>query len=1115
VFSRLSRAARRPLWTILAGLCLLVACAGGAGPALGQTIGDASLQESRASLPPGMPFPSEHYPAAAYGGTSRNWAVTQDMRGVIYLGGKMGLFAYDSERWTRLPLPGQPGSNVVRSLTVDSSGTLYVGLSGDLGMVTQAQSSSPTYRSLIGPDSSAPDFDDIWSTFRCDGATYFQAREALFRWDGDSLDYVSTEAGIHTAFCVSGTVFVRDFDRGLLSLRPSAFQKGKPPSDDRLVQAASYTRRDSVAADPFRMAPGGNRFTDTSVHVMLRRPDGSILVGTGTDGLYVLRSTGLERLETPINDRLREYRLYTGERIADGVYALSTIGGGIFLINDDAELLRHLEPDRELAGSTGNDLHVGRDGQLWIAFHNAGLQRINVLSSVTRFSGRHGLSGLIEWITRHDDSLYVGTGDGAYLFSASDSYSDTPFLPIEDVPPVLDFTSTSEGLLAATTFGLYVIDGRTARQITDETVFTSIASEEVGGRFYLGMRDGLAVMNSINSEPTRLPFLDSPVRSVKEDNSGTLWIPRDSVITRITLSDEALSAPFPLPGSDLIGRTWTVGASDGLKSPVSSVVTCGRAVYAFRRSGLQRLIQNGDRTLVRTDSTFLSGIDGSGDFFYLRTPENRPLWAGRGDQVYRSPPACGTDRAPEWRSVPQLNFPKSQSVVFHADTTGVAWVSDGNQLYRYNLRTRSEVFNDFRPIVTAVRHIGTDSLTYSGIPGPARRAKGDRPRFTLDFSQNDLRIDVAAPIYNTLSETEYQYRINGRSEDWSAWTTEPQITLTSLPEGVYSLHLRAKTERGEIRRGGPFVFRILPPWYRTSGAYFIYATLFALAIGGILYARSLYLENRRRREQAAQLRREEQRNRHLNTMNERLREANEKLRQANELKESFLASTSHELRTPLSSILGYADVLENEAPEDVQTFVDAIQDSGERLLSTLNRLLHLSGLRSGTYDVYYEPVDFTDLVQTIADDYRPQAEEKGLAFQVDMPDGRVESVTDRTACGQIIRNLLDNAIKFTHEGEVTLRLEDRHDAVRVTIQDTGVGISPEFRPKLFEDFEQESKGLTREYAGSGIGLAVSKRFADLVDATIELDSEPDVGTTVTVAFPRRTNGDGPADVDAS
>jgi signal transduction histidine kinase len=98
---------------------------------------------------------------------------------------------------------------------------------------------------------------------------------------------------------------------------------------------------------------------------------------------------------------------------------------------------------------------------------------------------------------------------------------------------------------------------------------------------------------------------------------------------------------------------------------------------------------------------------------------------------------------------------------------------------------------------------------------------------------------------------------------------------------------------------------------------------------------------------------------------------------------------------------------------------------------------------------------------------------------------------------------------------VSVRLADRHEAVRVTIEDTGVGISPEFQPKLFEDFEQESKGLTREYAGSGIGLAVSKRFADLVDASIEIDSEPDVGTTVSVDFPRRSNGSGLADPDPS
>jgi signal transduction histidine kinase len=276
-------------------------------------------------------------------------------------------------------------------------------------------------------------------------------------------------------------------------------------------------------------------------------------------------------------------------------------------------------------------------------------------------------------------------------------------------------------------------------------------------------------------------------------------------------------------------------------------------------------------------------------------------------------------------------------------------------------------------------------------------------------------------------------------------------------------------------------------------------------VAGVLYGAALYRENQRRREQAQHLRRQRQRNQHLNTMNDRLREANEKLRQANELKESFLASTSHELRTPLSSILGYADVLEDEAPDDLQTFVDAIQDSGERLLHTLNRLLYLSGLRSGTYDAYREPTDLADLVTSIADDYAERADGKGLDLVVQVPSRPVTTVTDRTAAGQILRNLVDNAVKFTYEGEVIVTLADREDRVIVTVRDTGVGIGPEFQSQLFEDFQQESKGLTREYPGSGIGLAVSKRFADLIDASIEIESEPDRGTEVRVSFPRQSD----------
>jgi signal transduction histidine kinase len=1072
-----------------------------------------------------MPFPSQHYPAGTYGGNSRTWAVAQGPRGVIYLGGKGGLFAFDAERWRQLPLPGSSSDQIVRSLAVDTAGTVYVGREGDFGMMQP--DTAAAYRSLTDGHPSLPAFDEVWSTFRCRGATYFQTRAALFRWDGQSLQHVSTDAGIHTAFCVDGSVFVRDFDRGLLVLQ-SPTPPPSPPSAPITKTSLSPADEPSDTA-ALRLVPvaGGDAFQNRPVRAMLPRPDGSVLVGTSTDGLFVLRPSGAERLDAPVNNRLAEHRLYRGIRFGDGVYALSTIGGGIFLVNAQGRLLRHLEPDVELEGSTGNDLHRGRDGQLWIAFHNAGLQRLDVLSSVTRFGSRHGLSGLIDSIVRHNGVLYVGTGAG--LFRLDDGSGTTParFEPVPGVPPVLDLAASPEGVLAATAFGLHLVsdderdndergddptrDDPTrdvqVRAMTEDAVFGIIPSDIVDGRYYLGTRTGVSVLPSIGSTPISLPYVDAQVRTLTEGPDGGLWIPGDSTLTRLSFRG-SLSSSFSSAIEKQDVRRDVLGPDDGLPSPIGSVTTCGDNVFLLNRSGLHRLVGDDGRMRARPDTAFFESLKGEGPFFYLHIQERGSLWAGRGHRVYRSPPVCGRTGRPKWTSVPRLHFPKSQSVAFHADPSGIAWVSDGSRLFRHDLRADRPLFTDFEPFVTAVYRISDGDAVATGIPGSQRSAPPPSPRtprFTLPYAQNNLRVEVAAPVFNTFSETEYQVRVEGRTGEDASWTTEASETLTNLSEGTYTIRTRARTERGDVRQGPPLTFRILPPWYRTTAAYAAYALLFGLAVAGVLYGAALYRENQRRREQAQHLRRQRQRNQHLNTMNDRLREANEKLRQANELKESFLASTSHELRTPLSSILGYADVLEDEAPDDLQTFVDAIQDSGERLLHTLNRLLYLSGLRSGTYDAYREPTDLADLVTSIADDYAERADGKGLDLVVQVPSRPVTTVTDRTAAGQILRNLVDNAVKFTYEGEVIVTLADREDRVIVTVRDTGVGIGPEFQSQLFEDFQQESKGLTREYPGSGIGLAVSKRFADLIDASIEIESEPDRGTEVRVSFPRQSD----------
>jgi len=1039
-------------------------------------IAQSATAPSAAAQPPasmqgGMPFPSRYYSGDDYNGTSRNWAVTQDSRGIVYLGNKEGLYTYDGEQWRSLTLPESLGSHTVRSLSVDSTDRVFVGLGNDFGLLTSDSTHLPTYQSLAShvPDSLRP-FKDVWTTFSTDQGTYFQTRSALFRWDGSELRTWTVSGGIHTAFHVQGQVYVRAFDHGLLTPR----------------------------ADSLHLVPGGDTFDDQPVQALLPLSEDRLLVGTAKDGLYTLDSTGTSRFETKAAAPLVKHRLYDGVVLSPGIFALSTLGGGVVIMDDEGRHLQTLRPGSELAGSIGNDLHVGRDGQLWIAFHNAGVQRLQVLSSVTRFGKEHGLEGLIASIERHDGTLYVGTGAGLYRYQSipPGSRSErTSFQKIPDVPFVLDMISSPEGLLVATDLGLYRVREGSTTRLTTETAFAVQASQVHSGRYYLGTLNGLSLLPSISASPVPINGLTSQVRFITEASDGSLWVSRDTTLIHVEFDGRS--------PSEASVSTYT--QSDGLPGSFSSVVTCGDRVYLFGRQGLHRILEYGDRLSFTSDTSFFDGINDSGLFHFLSTASNRDRWVVRGDRVYRSPPTCDAGELPEWEPVPALHFPKSRSVRSHIDSTGTAWVSDGPLLYRYDLTQDATLFNDAEPLVRRVIRIADGRVLYGGAEDSMATASGADsapPTLTVPSAQGNLRFEYASPLYNVTTPNQYQIRLEGRDESWSSWSTSTTATYTNLWEGTYTLRIRARSERGTIRESTAFTFRVVPPWYRTTGAYLFYLVFGLGLIGAAVYGVSLYQETQRRRKQAKELKRQRQVNSRLEHANDRLRRANTRLREANELKENFLASTSHELRTPLSNMMGYADVIAEEAPPSLERFADAIQESGNELLQTLDALLHLSGLRAGAYTPEPEPLDFADFVQDIAAPYASTAQEQGVDLSVRVPDDPVDVQVDPTASAQILRNLLDNAFKFTDEGSVQVLMTCEEEIVTVSVSDTGVGISPEFIPHLFEDFKQESEGLTREFSGTGIGLAVTKRFADLIGATIEVDSKKDEGTTFTVHFPR-------------
>lgn len=240
--------------------------------------------------------------------------------------------------------------------------------------------------------------------------------------------------------------------------------------------------------------------------------------------------------------------------------------------------------------------------------------------------------------------------------------------------------------------------------------------------------------------------------------------------------------------------------------------------------------------------------------------------------------------------------------------------------------------------------------------------------------------------------------------------------------------------------------------------------------------------------------------------------AKEKAEEMSRIKSTFLATMSHELRTPLNGILGFANLLEEDLSDpSLKDMASIIVNSGNRLLDTLNSILDLSVVEADKLNVNWEEVHIINIVQDVQCLYDVNASQKGLTLSVLLPDEDIVITSDTRLVRQILNNIVNNAIKYTQKGSVTITVKrvphKGQPHVAVHVEDSGIGIKEENQALVFEEFRQVSEGYGRAYEGSGLGLSVSTKFAKLLDGAITLDSRPGHGSCFTLFLPeRRTIG---------
>ena len=282
-----------------------------------------------------------------------------------------------------------------------------------------------------------------------------------------------------------------------------------------------------------------------------------------------------------------------------------------------------------------------------------------------------------------------------------------------------------------------------------------------------------------------------------------------------------------------------------------------------------------------------------------------------------------------------------------------------------------------------------------------------------------------------------------------------------------------------------------------------------VAVSRNITMRKEYEETLRRNQMAL-----EKQNTEYLALNEELKHAKERAEESDRLKSAFLANMSHEIRTPMNGIVGFAELLKiaDGTGDQLPEYVDIINASSKRLLNLIDDLLDISKIEAGSIEIHAERFSIRDLLRELHVFFKNEATSKGLDLQLELGPLETQDYflsTDRLKVFQILTNLIKNALKFTEVGSVHVSFEQTSDAIKIHVEDTGVGIDATQRDVIFDRFRQGDTRLNRRFEGSGLGLSISKSFAELLGGQVVFESESGKGSTFSLILPKAVAEENP------
>jgi signal transduction histidine kinase/CheY-like chemotaxis protein len=398
----------------------------------------------------------------------------------------------------------------------------------------------------------------------------------------------------------------------------------------------------------------------------------------------------------------------------------------------------------------------------------------------------------------------------------------------------------------------------------------------------------------------------------------------------------------------------------------------------------------------------------------------------------------------------------------------------------------------------------------AGPDGPLTQPIETTQAIQLPYTDDFFEFAYAALHFSAPEQIQYAYTMEGLDRGWNLVGNRRFASYTNVPPGDYTFRVRATNSDGVWNEQGTALRIVIPPpfWQTTWFRLLVAAGLLG-AFSGVFVLRIRAVEAQRQRLEVQV----DERTQELRRTMEELERSKDAAEAASRAKSTFLANMSHEFRTPLNAILGFTQIMtrDKRLPPDHRQDIDIIYRSGEHLLGLINDVLDMSKIEAGRMRLNQRGFDLVRMLQGLEEMFALRAEQKGLALRLDLGPGVPRYVTgDDGKLRQVLMNLLGNAVKFTDQGQVVLRVHSaspplgRGEAtglwVRFQVEDTGSGILPEELQQIFVPFVQSSSA-EQAAEGTGLGLAISQQYVRLMGGEIQVSSEPGKGSHFQFTLP--------------